>query len=193
MMNASGPRPGFKIAMDGAFCVGTGDGCMTIRKRSLRNLLVLAFLGPCLLGMVVALVASIGGLFQGEWSLEALLDICGLAAATGVIAVTVLVLILSLWSPSVRIDADRRVMEVSRGWSRRTVDFEAVSHIRLQGLGIHGSEGDRLAVIGVDVVLSDGSSVRLGTVSGQASVARPRAVRIAQLVGETMDVGWTTE
>ena len=144
-----------------------------------------------MLGMLALLFASIGALFTGGWSLDALLEIGTIVAITGVIAAAVLVLIRSLRSPSIHIDATTRVMEVGRGPSRRSVPFADVSHVGFERLSRHSVEGDEMAVFGIDVALGDGDTLRLGIVSGETAKARERAAAVARLIAETMGVDWS--
>jgi hypothetical protein len=136
--------------------------------------------------MLALVCASIGGLFRGEWSLDTLFEIGTMVAITGLIAGAILVLIRSLRSPPIRIDAIARVMEVGRGSSRRTVPFADISRVDFGRLSKHSVDGDEMMVFGIDVVLNDGDTLRLGTVSGETAKARERAVEIVRLVTETM-------
>jgi hypothetical protein len=179
------------IAMDGVFCTRAGNGSITIRKRNLRNWLVLIFLSMCLLGMLALLFASIGALFREGWSLDALLDIGTIVAITGVMAAAVLVLIRSLRGPSIRIDTITKVMEVGRGPSRRSVPFADVSHVGFERISRHVVEEDEMAVFGINVVLSDGDTLSLGTVSGETAKAMERAAAVTRLIAETLDVDWS--
>ena len=199
-MNASRePRKGLyvapgsraTIAMDGAFCIRAGDGSITIRKRNLRNGLVLIFLGMCLLGTLAGLCAFIGGLFRGEWDPDTLLEIGALVAATGLMAAAILVLIRSLRSPPIHINAATRVIEVGRGPSRRSVPFADVSHVEFERLSMRGIEGNDVTVFSIDVTLSDGDTLRLGTVSGKTTKAMERAAAVARLIAETTGVDWS--
>ena len=184
---------GTKIAMDGAFLIKSDNGSLTIRKRSLRNCLVLVFLAVCLAGMIALVVASIGSLFQGESGMESVLDICTMAAITGGLAAAILVLTRSMRRPSIHINAADRVIQEGQGLSRRTISFGDISRIELQPRIAETLATDQMAVLGIGAILNDGSTLALGTVSGETGKARARAAEIARLIAETADVEWRAQ
>jgi hypothetical protein len=189
-MNASGRGTRFKIAMDGAFCIKGSDGSVTIRKRSFRNYLVLVFLAICLAGVIALAVASVGRLFQDGWSMEGTVDLCTMVSVTGVMTAAVLVLVRSLRRPSIHINATSRVLEIGQGLSRREVGFADISRVSFQQRSPHAFETKQVAVIGIGVALRDGSTLQLGTVSGEAGKTWARADQIARLIAETINVEW---
>jgi len=178
-------------AMDGVACVTTLEGNVVMKKRSLRNWLVLVFLGPGFLGLVALLVQFIARSFQETPTLEDAFDGLALLGMTILLGAALVTLARSMRGQSVRIDAGGGVIAFGRGASKRTVPFYDISHITVEQANRIVTDEEEYAVFAIDVVLQDGESLRLGTVSGLPSDAQERANGIAKMVAKT--IGLTGE
>ena len=134
-------RSGAAIAMDGAACVQMSDGSVVIRKRNLRNLLVLALLGLCLAGiaaMVVSFVrqaaaeVAIREALPVEYVVEMLPGLCTAAGTSGIIVSAMVVLVFALQKPPIRVDAGERAIEVGHGAASRHVPFSDLLQVSVE-------------------------------------------------------------
>jgi hypothetical protein len=190
-------RLGSPIAMDGTTCLQTRDGSVLIRKRNLRNVLALVFLGLCLLGLVAMMVSFASQIVSETAARDTLPsadlvgmlpDACELVGAGAIVVSAMVVLVLALRKPSIRVDAGDRAIAIGRGAASQRIPFSELSCVTVDQVRQYDAGDAAMAVFAIVVTLRDGSPVGLGTVSGDAGKARARAEAIAQRVADVAGV-----
>lgn len=175
------------IGMDGATCLKADDGSVVIRRHTTRNWIALVvILGLGLPLTVVILWAAIGGLVKGESDLVGALETLGVAVGAGsAIGAGVFTLVRSMRRPSVCFNTQARMTESGHGASVRQIPFADVVNVVVELTNRDSMGKHETGVFRVGVILSDGSRLSLGTVSGEVAKAKERAVVIA---GQIADV-----
>jgi hypothetical protein len=169
------------ILMDGAICKKLNTQEVVIKPRTVYNLVAMGVIGLFPLGFAALIVIGVtGGGPSGRLSLGAILKALAWLPVLGGIVYWAWWSVSNVRSiPSLRFDGELALLEARRGKMRRDVSFSSISQIWLA----EGSTWHKNAIrVAVAIVLDDGSSIPLGTLSGNTKPAKRRAAALAQLI-----------
>jgi hypothetical protein len=184
-------RPG--IQMDGAYCQVAENGDVLIRPHTIRDFIVLAWVGAGL-----ACVANLGFWFYNPWGVTlhqiTWTWIEGLFTLTAMLLVgAAMLLFRSLGQTKIQVQVETRKIKWKRWFRNRRYSFEHVSYIKVlfyesMNISIHRTYSQRTAkpVSEIELILEDGSWILLGRLSGKNT--ENRALSIAQLIADTIGV-----
>lgn len=169
-----------RFEMDGAVCLEPEQGNVVIRRKKVRSVLLLVFLGLAGVGILLLIPffiqdRVIADLLAGEFRFSEVWE-AALAIPFALIFIggAVISLVRSLSLSAIIFDRQDRVLIVGRGESERRIPFSDLSSVTIEPsqTGAGGLE--------VEVVRQDGERIALGTLSGPG--AAERADGIANLV-----------
>jgi hypothetical protein len=186
---------GSTYKLDGASYTEIGDSEARIRPR-MSSMFHIGLLSLFLVGLMALMLKNILDAIKGTQSLN--VPALFLFSMVGVfLAYVIYYSFTAIRRPPVTISRDTRRIEIGRRSNKRTVDFDQVAFVSIvpapvaQLASRRSREKEQLAARKIYLILSDGGSVFLGTVSDKAPKVQARAQRIAQSVAALIDANYT--
>ncbi len=163
--------------MDGATCLIGDNGEIVIRRHPFRNWVYLAVLS---LFVVIMFLALYGALRTSQFGGLGLLLIPLL-----VIGAAMVMLFQSLRLSSIRMDTGTRCIKIQRRSSPDSISFSDIAFVHVV---VSSAVRSDVVVCQISAITREGSSIKIGSISGQITPATQSAHTIGQMIADTVRV-----
>ncbi len=165
-----------RFEMDAAVCLEPAEGDVIVRRKKVRNVILLVVVGLAGIGVLALAPSILRDLRSDETMLweamdQILMFVIGLIVLWG----GAFVLARSIFSPALTFDRQNGVLVMGRGKSERRIPFSDLAMVAVKPLALRFGGGFE-----VNLVQHDGEEIEIGTVSG--SKMKQRAEGIAHLI-----------